>query len=148
MKKVLTILIILSMIFVSGCIRAPGEPVPIGERSMDESETVVQDIEQTKTIKKTVKVNEPVVEETPEPEVKVIEQEPNEYMESDVEKPDCDGRLIPTYNFRNELTGYRCDTNAENFECPGHRAGDTWKEGCNTCTCNSDGSIACSDEDC
>ena len=137
------------VIFLTGCTK--WEDPSLTPRVKAEQARTNQEVMNKLTAKKqfnppkepqTTKEDAPVELDTKE--VKTQEPKPIKTTGS-VPKPDCDGRLIPTYNFRNEVTGYRCVTDSNNYECPGHRAGDTWtKEGKN-CECLDNGSIECTE---
>ena len=131
-------------VLITGCIKAPGEPTPLNDQETDSTTKESVDIEkqEPKVIKKTVKVKEVEIPEEPDIETIVIEGD-IETLESEIPMPECDGRLLPTYNFRNEITGYRCVEDADNFECPGHRAGETWEENGAECECKANGEIVC-----
>ncbi len=129
LKKSLSLLIFVSILLfivlsLNGCAHSHPipKPVPLDEKSSVSEEATVKTVE--------------------EPTQSSGKKEPST-SDSDISVPDCDGRLIPTYDMDNRITGYRCVTDSADFECPGHRAGETWEEAGAECTCTEQGQIVC-----
>ena len=122
------------MISLTGCYKPPKYTAESEDESAEEVEQELVDVDEDLEGMEETQSSEPE-------EVNVVLDEPEA---SDIPKPDCDGRLVPTYNFRNEVTGYKCMTDSKDFECPGHRAGETWEQDGAECTCKSNGEVVCS----
>ncbi|HII71294.1 TPA: hypothetical protein HA265_00900 [Candidatus Woesearchaeota archaeon] len=148
MIYVLTSIMLVSAMMIAGCWQTP--------KLAPERKTVAlgpQEVPEVPVEDDQVTISDSGPEEKASPSEKPAAEEaegPKVTASDDIEKPDCDGRLIASYNIYNEITGYRCETDSQDFECPGHRAGETWTadDGCTECTCKSSGSIVCTDEGC
>ncbi|MFC1723078.1 hypothetical protein ACFL0V_02985 [Nanoarchaeota archaeon] len=149
MKKYILICLIFVLLTLSACYTPPKYSSDADKESPD---TEIEDIEYEALDEELEELEELEALDNEEPaglpeDLAEPVEEQTTQPDTSIPKPECDGRLVEIFNVNNEVTGYRCVEDADSFECPGHRAGETWEEDGKECTCKSNGSIECVSEE-